>query len=242
MSTHAAIAAHTSRTVPGYLASVIAMPSAAGVLPSTPPRTSADPLATLGHSKVLDRGTTVFTEGDAAGAVFRVHSGVIRLHKMLPDGRRQIIGFLHTGDMMGLAFADQYLYTAEAVTATTVQRISRAELEAVMDAQPGFARKLLSATTSELMAAQDQMLLLGRKTASEKLASFLLRLSARTTAGRIVDLPMSRCDIADYLGLTTETVSRTVTKFKSARLIRILVDGKLELLDHDALTDLAGGF
>ncbi|CAO3402557.1 helix-turn-helix domain-containing protein [Azospirillum sp. 11R-A] len=254
MSTHAAIAAHANRAVPGYLVSALAMtPSAglgAGVGAAIQPRNPADPLASLGHAKVYERETTVFTEGDAAGSVFRVMSGMVRLYKMLPDGRRQIIGFLQAGDMMGLAFAAQYLYTAETVTATTIQRIPRLELDALMDAQPAFARKLLSATTSELMAAQDQMVLLGRKTAAEKVATFLLRLSDRKCGGkgdgkgddRTIDLPMGRSDIADHLGLTTETVSRTLTKLKSSRLIRILVGGKLDLLDRDALADLAGGF
>lgn len=246
MSTHAAIAAHANRAVPGYLVSALAMTPNAGMSAAIQPRNPADPLASLGHAKVYERETTVFTEGDAAGSVFRVMSGMVRLYKMLPDGRRQIIGFLQAGDMMGLAFAAQYLYTAETVTATTIQRIPRLELDALMDAQPAFARKLLSATTSELMAAQDQMVLLGRKTAAEKVATFLLRLSDRKCGGKgdnhTIDLPMGRSDIADHLGLTTETVSRTLTKLKSSRLIRILVGGKLDLLDRDALADLAGGF
>ncbi|MFP5517358.1 MAG: helix-turn-helix domain-containing protein [Alphaproteobacteria bacterium] len=246
MSTHAAIAAHANRAVPGYLVSALAMAPTAGMGAAVQPRNPADPLASLGHSKVYERETTLFSEGDAAGSVFRVMSGMVRLYKMLPDGRRQIIGFLQAGDMMGLAFAAQYLYTAETVTATTIQRIPRLELDALMDAQPAFARKLLSATTSELIAAQDQMVLLGRKTAAEKVATFLLRLCDRKCGGkgdeRTIDLPMGRSDIADHLGLTTETVSRTLTKLKSTRLIRILVGGKLELLDRDALADLAGGF
>ncbi|BAI75291.1 CRP/FNR family transcriptional regulator (plasmid) [Azospirillum sp. B510] len=259
MSTHAAIAAHASRAVPGYLVSALASSPAAGPgamtqdllpQPATQPATPADRFASLGHAKVHERETTLFREGDAAGSVFRVLSGMVRLYKMLPDGRRQIIGFLQAGEMMGLAFADQYLYTAETVTATTIQRIPRLELDALMDAQPAFARRLLSTTTSELMAAQDQMVLLGRKTAAEKVATFLMRLGDRKGAGkgdgkgdgRTIDLPMSRGDIADHLGLTTETVSRTLTKLKSTRLIRILVGGKLELLDRDALADLAGGF
>jgi len=246
MSTHAAIAAHANRAVPGYLVSALAMTPNAAVGAAIQPRNPADPLASLGHAKVYERETTVFSEGDAAGSVFRVMSGMVRLYKMLPDGRRQIIGFLQAGDMMGLAFAAQYLYTAETVTATTIHRIPRLELDALMDAQPAFARKLLSATTSELMAAQDQMVLLGRKTAAEKVATFLLRLSDRKGGGKgddcTIDLPMGRSDIADHLGLTTETVSRTLTKLKSGRLIRILVGGKLDLLDRDALADLAGGF
>lgn len=234
MSAHtASAAAQPARPVPGFLAA--ALPSLGGMVKAPP----ADPLAAIAQVKVLDREQALFAEGDAADAVFRVVDGVIRLYKLLPDGRRQIIGFLQAGDMVGLAFAARYLYSAETVTATTVQRIARGQLDALLDAQPALARRLLSVTTSELVAAQDQMLLLGRKTALEKLASFLLALSRRSAGNRAIALPMSRGDIADYLGLTTETVSRGFTKLKTGRLIRILDGGKVELLDRDALADLA---
>lgn len=232
-------AAQPNRFVPGYLAA--SLPSSVGgtVGGMAKVQRSADPLAAIAQVKVYDREQAIFAEGEAADAIFRVVDGVIRLYKLLPDGRRQIIGFLQAGDMMGLAFAERYLYSAEAVTATTVQRISRAQLDDLLDTQPSLARKLLSVTTSELVAAQDQMLLLGRKTALEKLASFLLALSRRTDAARAIALPMSRSDIADYLGLTTETVSRGFTKLKTSRLIRILDGGKVELLDRAALAGLA---
>ncbi|MCW2239055.1 helix-turn-helix domain-containing protein [Azospirillum canadense] len=238
MSAHAStIVAQPTRVVPGFLAAT--MPPSLSAMPKAQSTPAADPLAAITQVKVMDREQPIFAEGDAADALFRVVDGVIRLYKLLPAGRRQIIGFLQAGDMMGLAFAERYLYSAEAVTATTVQRISRAQLDDLLDAQPSLARKLLSVTTSELVAAQDQMLLLGRKTALEKLASFLLALSERAGGKRLVGVPMSRSDIADYLGLTTETVSRGFTKLKTSRLIRILDGGKVELLDHNALADLA---
>ena len=241
MHAHTAIAAQPTRVLPGPKASAMPMPR---VAPSrTPAATAAatniDPLATIAQLRVFDREQAIFAEGEAADAVFRVVDGMIRLYKLLPDGRRQIIGFLQAGDMVGLAFADRYLYSAEAITASTVQRIPRSQLDELLDAQPALARPLLSVTTSELVAAQDQMLLLGRKSALEKLASFLLALGRRAGSGRTIALPMSRCDIADHLGLTTETVSRGFTKLKTSRLIRILDGGRVELLDAEALAELA---
>jgi CRP/FNR family transcriptional regulator len=200
----------------------------------------ADPLNKLGEVRLVERDQVIFSEGSTAVAVHRVISGVIRLYKLLPDGRRQIIGFLRAGDMMGLAVRDRHVYTAEAVVTATLRRIPRAHIDALMDEQPATARRLLAAMTTELMTAQDQMVLLGRKTAREKLASFLLAHCGRPTAqGRCIDLPMSRTDIADYLGLTMETVSREFTKLKTARLIRLLEGGKVELLDLDTLSDMA---
>lgn len=202
-----------------------------------------DPFALIGVIRRFDRETELFAEGETAEAVYKVVEGTIRLHKLLPDGRRQVIGFLQAGDMMGLSMAGNYLYTAECVTAAAVRRIPRNRFEAMMDEQPALARKLLTTMASELVAAQDQMLLLGRKTAVEKLASFLLalgrRAAARNPGCRRIDLPMSRTDIADYLGLTTETVSRGFTKLKTSRLIRLLDGNAVELIEPEALAELA---
>lgn len=202
-----------------------------------------DPFAAIGMVRRFDRDTEIFAEGNAADAVYRVVEGTVRLYKLLPDGRRQVIGFLQAGDLMGLAMGGSYLYTAETVTAAAVRRIPRARFDALMDEQPALARKMMATMAGELVAAQDQMLLLGRKTAVEKLASFLLtlgrRAAARTPGCRRIELPMSRTDIADYLGLTTETVSRGFTKLKTSRLIRLLDGHEVELTDIEALTDLA---
>lgn len=202
-----------------------------------------DPFAAIGMVRRFDRDTEIFAEGNAADAVYRVVEGTVRLYKLLPDGRRQVIGFLQAGDLMGLAMGGTYLYTAETVTSATVRRIPRTRFDALMDEQPALARKMMATMASELVAAQDQMLLLGRKTAVEKLASFLLtlgrRAANRTPGCRRIDLPMSRTDIADYLGLTTETVSRGFTKLKTSRLIRLLDGHEVELTDIEALTDLA---
>lgn len=195
----------------------------------------------VGEARLFDRDQPLFAEGEAATSVYRVIDGVIRLYKLLPDGRRQIIGFLRAGDMMGLAAGERYVYTAEAVIPSTVRRVPRVRITALMDERPVLARRLLAAMTAELMAAQEQMLLLGRKTACEKIATFLLTLGERALDECVcVDLPMSRTDIADYLGLTTETVSREITKLKSAHTIRLLEGGRVELVDRDMLSELAG--
>jgi len=127
----------------------------------------------------VDIGETLFYEGDEAGHVFTVASGTLRLHKMLPDGRRQITGFVLPGDFLGLSGRDGFSYTAEAVTEAGICRFPRRELEALFDEFPKLEKELLWKARDELVAAQEQMLLLGRKMPAEKIASFLLGLSRR---------------------------------------------------------------
>ncbi len=168
----------------------------------------------------------LFQEGDDAADVFNVVDGVILLYKMLSDGRRQITGFMYPGGFLGIAGAGGYSYSAEALTQATLCRFSRRRLFTLFDRFPKLEHRLFGIATDELTAAQDQMLLLGRKTASEKIASFLLILAEWTGAADggtevPVAVPMTRADIADYLGLTIETVSRTLGRFKRAGLIRV---------------------
>lgn len=188
-------------------------------------------------------GSILFSEGDEAEGVFEVVSGTLRLYKVLIDGRRQIIGFVSGGQLLGLAAQRQYLCTAEAVTPLTLRRYQRPAFERRIDEEPGLARRLLTAVSNELRMAQDQMVLLGRKSASEKVASFLLSLAAHEDGEHDdhVDLPMGRGDIADYLGLTVETVSRTFTRLKSDGLIALPTPASVEILDLEQLADLAAG-
>jgi len=172
---------------------------------------------------------TLFEQGALAGSVFNITEGVVRLYKSLPDGRRQIMGFALPGDFLGLALMDRYGVTAEAVTPVRVCRFARAAFLSYIDDKPHLLRRLHEFAGHELSLAQDQMLLLGRKTAEEKVAAFLINLQTRY--GRIgpmsvtVELPMSRQDIADYLGLTIETVSRTLTKLAREKVILIVPHG-----------------
>jgi CRP/FNR family transcriptional regulator, anaerobic regulatory protein len=189
----------------------------------------------------------VFQEGDAVEHVFNVTSGVVKLYKLLLDGRRQITGFLLPGDFLGLASRTGYSYSAEAVTGVSLCRFPRHKLEETFDRFPRLQRRLFEIANDELVAAQDQMLLLGRKTALEKISSFLLRLSEReqrrgAVPGPVelpqVELPMTRGDIADYLGLTIETVSRTLSQLKNDSLITQNSLTEIELTNIGALQEI----
>ncbi|MBE9559015.1 MAG: helix-turn-helix domain-containing protein [Proteobacteria bacterium] len=193
----------------------------------------------------IDPHGPIIDEGEPADYLFNLTQGAVKLYKLLPDGRRQITGFLFEGDFLGIAMNEKYAYSAEAVGQVSLCRFSRRKLEALLDEFPKLEKRLLGMASNELVQAQDQILLLGRKTAREKLVSFLLNLSARGVkrgaAPSPILLPMGRADIADYLGLTTETVSRTITNLKRDGHIRLLQGGMVELPDLEALQELAEG-
>ncbi|HEX6102635.1 MAG TPA: helix-turn-helix domain-containing protein, partial [Alphaproteobacteria bacterium] len=146
-------------------------------------------------------------------------------------------GFHEAGDIIGLALAEEYPYSAEGVTPVRLRRLSRAQLDKITEASPQLRANLFSLAARELAAAQRQILLLGRKTARERLCSFLVE-RQRGDSGTI-ELPMSRTDIADYLGLTIETVSRILSQLRAEGLIRMPTLHSLELADADRLGDLA---
>jgi len=198
-------------------------------------------IAAISVVQSFSPGRAVFSEGDEAKNVYEVMQGTLRLYKLLCDGRRQITGFLSEGHLLGLAHDGHYLYTAEAITEATLCRYPRPRFARMVDEVPGFAQRLLAVTSNELCAAQDQMLLLGRKSAVEKLASFLLMMARRRGIDKRVRIPMTRSDIADYLGLTVETVSRTLTKLKQDGVIALPSANDIELRDHDQLEALAAG-
>lgn len=202
-------------------------------------------LADIVIEKTYAPRQTIFGEGDQATDLFNVTGGTVMLYKLLADGRRQITGFLFGGDFMGLSVGGIYAYSAEAITAVGICRFPRKRMEQVLDDFPKMQRRLFNMASNELASAQDQMLLLGRKTAREKLASFLLTLSRRAVRRGQPDnpilVPMGRADIGDYLGLTTETVSRTMTQLKTASIIRLLDGHKIHIVDREALEDMAEG-
>ncbi len=171
----------------------------------------------------LEPGEPLFHEGDPAHNVFTLTSGHLRLSRLLADGRRQVIGFLVPGDFLGLAFRDTYVATAEALDPVALCTFPRVAFERFLERHPHFERELLARARSELAAAQEQMVVLGRKTARERLATFLVQLARRKNAGTrvLLHLPMGRADIADYLGLTVETVSRTLSAFRREGLVRL---------------------
>jgi CRP/FNR family transcriptional regulator len=187
----------------------------------------------------------LFLEGDPAKHVYNIVAGTLRVSKQLADGRRQITGFLFAGDFVGLGGAEGYSYSAEAVTPVTLCRFRWHQLGALFEAYPKLERRLFGMAVDELAAAQEQFLLLGRKSARERVASFLLQLSERAERRGLskspVRLPMTRADIADYLGLTTETVSRSFSALKRDGVIEVPDSHQVVLHDIDALDAIAEG-
>jgi CRP/FNR family transcriptional regulator, anaerobic regulatory protein len=192
-----------------------------------PCRSPRDLEALLGIGITAERaaGQTIIVEGDPRTHGFRVLTGAVRLYKALPDGRRQVLDFLTQGGCFGLFGAEHYAYSVEAIVPSALARYPRANLEAALRASPEVALRLLDAARSELEQAQVHMLLLGRKTAEEKVAAFLVifaeRLGSRAADAVVLRLPMTRQDMADYLGLTIETVSRTLTRLRQQGLISL---------------------
>ena len=188
----------------------------------------------------------IFDEADTAEHVYNVTGGAVKIYKLLPDGRRQITGFLLPGDFLGLTHKEAYAYSAEALVPTTLCRFPRRKLEGLLDEMPKLEQRLLGMASHELAAAQDQMMLLGRKSARERVVSFLLMMSnAAMRRGKPADpvfLPMNRSDIADYLGLTIETVSRTFTQLRKQGLIGLVDEKQVRLLKPEALREIATGF
>ncbi|MDO9223064.1 MAG: helix-turn-helix domain-containing protein [Caulobacter sp.] len=201
-------------------------------------------LSLVSDHQVFVAGEILVREGDPATNLFNITSGSVRVYKLLPDGRRQIVGFLFAGDFLGLATGDRYAFSAEALSAGSACRFNKKAYRRTLTELPDLEAALLDRASHELRAAQDQMLLLGRKTAIERLASFLVDLAARDRraggGGRIIQLPMTRAEIADYLGLTTETVSRITSRLKVRGVIRLLSLHSLSIERPAELSQLAG--
>ena len=171
----------------------------------------SNPIVSL-NEFTYKKGTEIYGEKEPAEYVYQVKSGAVRSYKLTSDGRRQIGAFHLTSDIFGLENGSEHRFTAEAIVDTTLRLIKRQSLEMVAESDSVVARNLLSMTTSNLQHAEDHMLLLGRKTSLERVAAFLLEMDKRLTAAGVIALPMSRRDIADYLGLTLETVSRALSR------------------------------
>ncbi len=203
-----------------------------------------DRLNVIVSQTTLDAGQIVFQESDPAKHMFVIVEGCVRLYKLLADGRRQITGFLYPSDFLGLALQDRYAYTAEAVSPVRICRFERRKLEGLLKEFPHLETRLLSVASNELASAQDQMLLLGRKSADERITTFLYLLARRARLkdepGDVIALPMSRNDIADHLGLTTETVSRCFTRLRKSGVIAFDDSHLISITDWRRCVDLAG--
>ena len=190
------------------------------------PAHANDPLAALhdvGTVSRFERNQTIFNEGDDARYSYKLVEGGVRLCKLMPDGRRQIAEFALPGDLFGFEMNNQHSLTAEALGDVVVMRCARSQMERLSEEQPTLCKQLMTQLKRELTSAQTHLVMLGRQTAKERVASFLLLLAERVGAedGETVDLPMSRQDIADYLGLTIETVCRALSDLKRDRILAI---------------------
>jgi len=195
-------------------------------------------------SQQVSMGSTLARTGEERDHVYTLTGGALRLVRTLADGRRQINGFVLPGDYLGLSGSDHHRYDIEAIADSRVCRVALPQMKALRSRFPHLERKLLQRACQELDAAQDAALALARLQPAEKLADFLLRLAAREARlggdGLRVSLPMGRGDIADHLGLTMETVSRTFTKLRQQGLIALPHLSVVEILDEDGLRELAG--
>ena len=183
------------------------------------------------------RNQEIYAEGDRSGSWYKVLSGTVRLGKLLPDGRRQIAEFCQSGDAFGLDDGAERMLSAEAVDDAVVVRYPRSATERLIDDDPALGRGLCEMTLRSLAAAQRRMLVLGRMTAVERVATFLLDLAEREDAD-IVAVPMSRSDIADHLGLTIETVCRVLSDLRRRSIVGVQAHA-IELIDREALEAIA---
>lgn len=200
-------------------------------------------LSKLGIVTRYTRGETIFSQGDEAKFSYKVVSGAVRHSKFLMNGRRQIADFSLPDEFFGFNSDDEYSLTAEALSDVVVVRYSRARVDRLSEEMPDVRRQLTTNLRRDLLQAQDHLVMLGRQSARERVASFVVALAARTGAknGDTVDLPMGRQDIADYLGLTIETVCRAITDLKQSGIISVPNRHQIALRRLSVLETLAHG-
>jgi CRP/FNR family nitrogen fixation transcriptional regulator len=179
------------------------------------------------------KGLEIYGEKEPADYVYQVKIGAVRSYKLLSDGRRQIGAFHLVGDIFGLENGGAHRFTAEAIIDTTVRLVRRQSLELAAESDAMVARNLLSMTTSNLQHAEDHMLLLGRKTSLERVVAFLIEMDKRLTAADVMALPMCRRDIADYLGLTLETVSRALSRLHDLGVLGFIANNQRQIVLWD---------
>jgi CRP/FNR family nitrogen fixation transcriptional regulator len=214
-------------------------PAAVRPAPGAQSGMTADALGVDGVRMTYARNEEIFGEGEPSACVYRVLSGVVRTYRILSDGRRQVAEFFLPGDVFGLEAGEVHRTSAEAVVECDVVAIRRSQLGEKAMADSATGHKLWSLTLSHLRRSEEHMLVLGRKNACERLAWFLIDMSERIPAPNRVELPMSRQDIADFLGLTIETVSRTMTQLQDDGLITLPSCRQVVLRDRCGLEDLA---
>jgi CRP-like cAMP-binding protein len=193
----------------------------------------------MGAPMTFKRNAEIYGENEPADYLYKVVAGAVRTYKMLSDGRRQIGAFYLPGDVFGLENGDVHTLSAEAISEAKVLVIKRSALVGLAARDSDVAHQLWAITSRELQRAQEHVLAL-IKTAEERVVGFLLEMAARVSGSNQIELPMSRQDIADYLGLTIETVSRTMTHLESAATIELPSSRRVVLRNRVALGRLNG--
>lgn len=196
-------------------------------------------------TQIVERKEHVFHEGDDATHIFKVECGHVCIYRTLDDGRRQVIDFAFPGDFIGLGAAEQHTMSAQATERTRLTFLPTSELRSIVRENPALGLELYQAISSQLSATREMLVAVGQRSAEERLAGFLLTLSRRNASrgqdASTIVLPMTRSDIADYLGMTIETVSRMMTKMRKQGLIDIEQCILVTINDAEALADIASG-
>lgn len=208
-------------------------------VPALPQQSTANTIELMGAPMPFSRNAEIYGENEPAEYLYKVLSGTVRTYKVLNDGRRQIGFFYLPGDVFGLEVGDKHSFSAEAIADCKVLVIKRSSVIALAARQSDVARQLWEMTATELRRVQDHIMLL-IKTAQERVAGFLLEMAARVPGSTEIELPMSRQDIADYLGLTIETVSRTLTQLENSAAIAVPTSRRIVLRNRAALSRMNG--
>jgi CRP-like cAMP-binding protein len=199
--------------------------------------THVDTIELMGALVPFARNSEIYGENEPADYLYKVVSGTVRTYKVLVDGRRQIGGFHLPGDLFGFETGDEHTFSAEAITDCKIIVIRRSTVVALAARDNDIARQMWALTARELQRVQDHIMVL-IKSAQERVAGFLLEMAGRAAGGGAIELSMSRQDIADYLGLTIETVSRTLTQLEKAAAIELPTSRRIVLRNRSALTRL----
>ncbi len=196
-------------------------------------------LELISKDRIISKDQNVFLQGEKTSNFYNIKKGSLKIYKLSSDGRKQIVGFLFPGDFVGMSPEENYSYNAETLEETTLCMFSKMVLENFFVQHPHVERKILNIVNHELSVAQDQIFLLGKYTAKERLLQFFLNLSEQRAKMGWVDNPirlsMSRSDIANYLGLTIETISRTISELKIERLVKMIGTQNIFLNDKDTI-------
>ncbi|HTW33175.1 MAG TPA: helix-turn-helix domain-containing protein [Rhizomicrobium sp.] len=219
------------------------IPSSAAVSRGGLDEVGLSALQTIGTVAHFGRNGTIFSEGDDANYSYRIVSGTVRLCKLMSDGRRQIAEFVGSGDFVGIEWLDTHAFTAEALTDVVAVRYARSRLDRLGEERSDVQRSLMAVLSRDLWVAQNHLVMLGRQTAKERVVSFVLALTERhgVKNGGAIEVPMGRQDIADYLGLTIETVCRAISELKRARLIDVPNRTHIVIRNLEKLQEIAEG-